>query len=99
MISVRVGYNAVGDYSMGKFKRLLKYLMDTGVVVGETEDGCYIMADTAASLIKDLYPLAELDKIPINKGGYVVACANNLLEQLDSYSIILRGKPTGINKF
>lgn len=99
LISVSVGYNAIGGYSINKFRRLLKYLKDTGVIVGETEDGGYVMADTAAALLKDLYPLIELNKLPINKGGYAVASANNLLEQLDSYSIILTGKTTGLKKF
>jgi hypothetical protein len=99
MINVRIGYNAIGDYSIEKFKRLLKYLKDTGVIIKETDDGCYVMADTAAALLKDLYPLIELNKIPINKGGYAVAYANNLLEQLDSYSVVLIGKPTGVKRF
>ena len=99
MIRVWVGYNAIGEYSIGKFTRLLKYLKNTGVVIGEKDDGSYIMADTAAVLLKDLYPLIELNNIPINKSGYSVAYANNLLEILDSYSIVLTGEPTGLKKF
>ena len=99
MIKVLVSYNAIGEHSINKFMRLLKYLKDTGVIVRETNDGCYVMADTAAALLKDLYPLVELNKVPINKGGYSVAYANNLIEILDSFSMVLKGKPTGINKF
>lgn len=98
MVTVRISYNAVSEYSADRLARLLRYLKQTGAIYGQTEDGGYVMVDTAGALVKDLYPLAELNRMPTDERGYLLANANNLIEQLDEYYVLITGKATGLKK-